>query len=268
MTQQAGKAERGSQFWLQTLVNEQPALLDGAIKEAAPSLADQTIQWLSPLASDGYREYQDTAFLDRLGIQLAKRPLDRFWPKGGPVWDGLARSENGDILLVEAKSHIPEAVSPPTMAKAPASLQLIQASLEEAKRYLNGRREPDWAGTFYQMTNRLAHLYLLRVLNEVPAHLVFVYFVGDREMGGPESIDEWRGAIRTIEIFLGVERTKLTPFIHHVFPDVRAAEGTRLRAVRAQMAEGAGDIEAGRFETLGSEGEAGRFFRDLKRGGE
>jgi hypothetical protein len=30
----------------------------------------------------------------------------------------------------------------------------------------------------------------------------------------------------------------------------------RLRAVRAHLGEGAGDIEAGRFETLGSEGEA------------
>ncbi len=32
---------------------------------------------------------------------------------------------------------------------------------------------------FYQYINRLAHLYLLRVLNKIPAYLVFVYFVND-----------------------------------------------------------------------------------------
>ena len=179
------------------------------------------VEWVSPLASEGYREYRDHAFLQKLGVQLTERLLESFWPKGGPVWDGLARTSAGEVLLVEAKSHIPEAVSPPSRASE-KSLKLIRASLDETKIYLNGSRDADWAGIFYQVTNRLAHLYLLKTLNKVPSHLIFVYFVGDEEMNGPQTVDEWNGAVRTIETFLGVERTKLSLFVHHVCLELRS----------------------------------------------
>lgn len=214
--QNQGKATRGSQFWLQKLVNEQPEALNKAIGNVAPVLAGQTIEWVSPFASEGYREYRDHAFLKKLGVELTERPLNSFWPRGGPVWDGLARTSAGEVLLIEAKSHIPEAVSPPSRASE-QSLRLIRSGLDETKRHLNGSRDADWAGIFYQVTNRLAHLYLLRILNKVPSHLVFVYFVGDQEMNGPQTVDEWKGAVRTIEAFLGVERTKLSPFVHHLY---------------------------------------------------
>jgi len=219
--QNQGKATRGSQFWLQKFINGQPEVLNNAFVDIAPALARQTIEWVSPLSSEDYREYQDQAFLKKLGVQLTERPLESFWPKGGPVWDGLARTSAGEVLLLEAKSHIPEAISPPSRASE-QSLKLIRTSLDETKTYLNGRPDADWAGIFYQVTNRLAHLYLLKTLNKVPTHLVFVYFVGDQEMNGPETVDEWKGAVRTIETFLGVERTRLSPFVHHVYLDVRS----------------------------------------------
>jgi hypothetical protein len=214
-----GKATRGSQFWLQTFVNEHADILDRAIFQAADSLKGRTIIWVSPLEADKYREYRDQTFLKKLGVKLTKRNLDSFWPKRGPRWDGLARTSAEEILLVEAKSHIPEAVSPGTGASE-RSIPLIRESLEEAKRYLNGDPKPDWTGRFYQVTNRLAHLYLLRVLNKVPAHLVFIYFVGDRAMNGPMTADEWNGAVRITECFLGIGRTKLSPYVHHVYLDV------------------------------------------------
>ena len=93
--QNQGKATRGSQFWLQKLVNEQPEALNKAIGNVAPVLAGQTIEWVSPLASEGYREYRDHAFLKKLGVELTERPLNSFWPRGGPVWDGLARTSAG-----------------------------------------------------------------------------------------------------------------------------------------------------------------------------
>jgi len=68
--------------------------------------------------------------------------LESFWPKGGPVWDGLARTSSDEFLLVEAKSHIPEAVSPPFHASA-ASLAKIRSSLDDVKTYLNGSRDVD-----------------------------------------------------------------------------------------------------------------------------
>lgn len=215
-----GKAKRGSQFWLQTFVNERPDILDQAILAETQRLEGQTLTWVSPLRSDKYREYQDQEFLDKLGVDLTRTALNKFWPKRGPSWDGLARTSKGQVLLIEAKSHIPEAVSPACGAQG-RSLALIRKSLDETKSYLNSSSKTDWAGPFYQVTNRLAHLYLLRVLNKVPAHLVFIYFVGDSEMNGPMTADEWKGAVRTIEVFLGIgRRIKLTPHVHHVYLDV------------------------------------------------
>jgi hypothetical protein len=86
--------------------------------ELAPALhfapGDQ-IFWLSPLKDDAYSEYSDDAFLERLNINLPKKSLEMFWPKRGPVWDGLGLTSSGDLILLEAKAHIAEMV-PPTAA--------------------------------------------------------------------------------------------------------------------------------------------------------
>ena len=81
--QNQGKATRGSQFWLQKLINEQPEALNNAIVDVAPALAGQMIEWVSPLASEGYCEFRDRAFLKKLGVQLTERPLESFGPKEG-----------------------------------------------------------------------------------------------------------------------------------------------------------------------------------------
>lgn len=219
MSEHEGQATRGSQFWLQKLVNEEPESLNRHIVEQIPSLEGSSIEWLSPLASENFREYRDQAFLGKLGIELPERTLSEFWPNGGPVWDGLARTGNGEVLLVEAKSHIPEAVSPPSRA-SPRSLELIRASLDETKDFMKGNPDADWSGIFYQYTNRLAHLYLLRELNRLPARMVFINFVGDTDMGGPDTPEEWKGAILAIETYLGVTRSRLSSYVAHVHLDV------------------------------------------------
>jgi len=61
------------------------------------------IDWLSPVApDDNNAEYFDREFLNRLGVSDLKVPLSDFWPKGGPRWDGLAKTESGKLILVEA----------------------------------------------------------------------------------------------------------------------------------------------------------------------
>lgn len=43
------------------------------------SLPDnETMKWLSPLKCDGYAEYRDEAFLERLDVKLNKVPLNEF----------------------------------------------------------------------------------------------------------------------------------------------------------------------------------------------
>jgi hypothetical protein len=215
------EAVRGSQKWMQIAVNQKPDVLDSVMSTPLSLPPDEQLTWLSPLERDGCKEYADQAFIDLLGVELTERRLSDFWPKGGPHWDALGKTTKGRLLLVEAKAHIPEVVSPPSAATA-SSLKRIRESLEEVRRYLGVRKDVDWSGWFYQYTNRLAHLYLLRELNGLPAELVFVCFVNDEDMGGPTGVEQWKGAVELLEAYLGLPRNhRLSDFVHHVCLDIR-----------------------------------------------
>lgn len=222
--QKQTRAVRGSQKWLQILVNENPQLIDRVLSTTLGLVQREHVHWLSPLKDDEYAEYQDEEFITRLGIKLEKVPLKSFWPRHGPVWDGLAKTDRGDLILVEAKSHIPELVTDPTRASK-RSLAKIRESLNATKRFLGSHSDADWATCFYQYTNRLAHLYLLRELNDLPAYLLLIYFINDKEMDGPSAQFEWQGAIKLLESFLGIpQRHKFSKYVLHMFVDVKEIE--------------------------------------------
>lgn len=212
-------AVRGSQKWIRRVVNEKPELLNSQIRRSFTLSVGEAITWLSPRAEDEYAEYQDQDFLDHLNLELPKVPLADFWPSGGPCWDALGKSETGKVFLVEAKAHISEMLSTGTGARND-SLQKIRVSLDKTKDFLNSRSERDWSSTFYQYTNRLAHLYLLRELNGLPAYLVYVYFLNDEDMNGPKSVDEWSGALSLLKSCLGIGRHRLDKYIGATFIDV------------------------------------------------
>jgi len=210
----------GSQKWLQIAVNEKTNLFNTAILNQLPDKADRTISWYSPIKSDNYAEYRDGEFLRCLNIELPTRSLSSFWPRLGPQWDGLGKTSDGKLLLVEAKSHIAEICSPPSRANK-NSLDKINHSFAETKKGLGIRSNVNWSGTFYQYANRIAHLYLLRVLNNLPAHLVFLYFLNVTEMNGPTSKKEWQGAVRLLENYMHLPPNhKLSAYILHVYFDV------------------------------------------------
>ncbi len=147
-------------------------------------------------------------------------PLADFWPRRGPVWDGLGVTTAGTAILLEAKAHIPEAVSPKTMASA-ESLKKIRASLEAARSILAPRSTTDWCVNFYQYANRLAfHLFLSRT-NGLPSKLVFLYFTHAVAMGGPSSEEEWHGATRLIHAVLGVPADLRRYGVYDAFLDAR-----------------------------------------------
>jgi hypothetical protein len=81
--------------------------------------------------------------------------------------------------------------------------------------------EHDWTSPFYQYANRVAHLYFLRAINDVPAYLIFVYFLNDETMGGPNMREEWLGALRLVKAYLGIGRNKLQKYMDDIFVDVR-----------------------------------------------
>jgi len=213
------EALKGSQMRLQHSAIFAPATINDLLRPKLRLGKNDKINWLSPLADDDFAEYQDESFLERLDIRLNRRSLDSFWPQRGPVWDGLAKTSRGDVILVEAKSHISEMVS--SCQAGEKAKVLIEKSLAEAKAYCQADTDADWLNGYYQYANRLAHLYLLRELNNIPAWLVFVCFVNDEEMSGPKSIVEWQGAIAEIHRHLGVTRDNLYPHVVDVFPDVK-----------------------------------------------
>ena len=216
--QKPGK--KGSLKRIQKVVNEKPAILDTQIRSAFDLRDSDDIEWLSPLKSDEYAEYRDEAFLDRLGVNLKHTPLSKFWPRRGPQWDALGRTRSGSVFLIEAKAHVEELVSSPTGATG-KSLSQIQSALAQTKKYITSKSKTDWSSCFYQYTNRIAHLYLLRDLNKIPAFLVFVYFLNDTEMGGPSTEAEWRSAIRLMHKHLGIRRNRLSKYMADVFVDVK-----------------------------------------------
>jgi len=212
-------ARKGSQRWIQKLVNERPEILNSQIRKNLDLPNEERISWLSPLEDEGYKEYQDEAFMEKLQVKLERVPLNEFWPKRGPRWDALGRGSLGKLFLVEAKSHIPELISTPLRAEEDGSKKRILKSLEETKLALGSKADFDWSKCFYQYTNRLAHLYLLRK-NELPAYLVFVYFINDSEMKGPTTTYEWEGAIKLLHSCLGIGRHKLQNYVADIFLDL------------------------------------------------
>ena len=200
---------RGSQRWLQIAVNRCPDVINSAIADALDLCPSEEIEWLSPLESDCFAEYRDAQFLKRLGVSLKCRPLKDFWPKGGPQWDGLARTNRDRILLIEAKANIPELDSTPSGATGD-SLKKIRASLGETSDSLRVKPRTDWSQCFYQYANRLAHLYLLRELNCLDAYLVFVYFVGDWTRlpdEDPVSREGWEAVTSLATKHLGISQS-------------------------------------------------------------
>ncbi len=163
-----------SEHWLRVMVNDYPNYLNDRIAKEF-RWGNAAIEWRSPLREDEYAEYYDQEFLVRLGAGDLRMSLQEFWPKSGPRWDGLARTEEGKLILVEAKAYIEEAVDYRSKASASA-LSLIEKRLDEAKVAFKANRDAPWNSPFYQMANRLAHLYFLADINKKDAYLVFINF--------------------------------------------------------------------------------------------
>ena len=212
------KTTKGSQKWIQELINEKPDLLNNQLRIKLSMPTNEEVEWLSPLQADEYSEYRDASFLERLGVRLESYPLKDFWPSIGPQWDALGKSTSAKLFLVEAKSHIPELMST-FKGTRKASIDKIRSSLEETKKRFGVKAGYDWTKGFYQYANRLAHVYLLRK-NKLDAWLVNVYFLNDVDMDGPKTEDEWRGALRLLHRCLGLREHLIQKFILDLFVDV------------------------------------------------
>jgi len=212
----SGIAERGSQKWVQHLVNGASEQLDRAIAGSLTIPLQQPIEWLSPLQITGYAEYRDTAFLECLGLGRHTTALREFWPLSGPRWDALGRAGN-KYFLVEAKANIPELISD-CQASATHSREMIAAAMRRTQQWLGARSRIDWLTGFYQYANRLAHLYFMREIAKEDAYMVFLYILND-PTHIPTSRDEWQGALELQKHLLGLGGRPYRDYVISVFLD-------------------------------------------------
>jgi len=206
---------RGSLKWIQCLVDKHPDALDKKLREAGALAVDRHLKWLAPLHDDKWAEYRDAQFLEKLGHADLAGELANYWPRRGPQWDALAMDESGRAFLIEAKAHAREMAS--TCKAGATSLRMITSSLEESKRALGAKPGSDWTKGYYQYANRLAHLHFLRK-HAVDAVLVFLYFTGADDIGGPSSEAAWRRHVEAAPAHLGMPKN--TPGVVSIFQDV------------------------------------------------
>lgn len=138
-----------------------------------------------------------------MGVTLLTRQLRELWPSGGPLWDALGRAASGQLVLVQAKAHIPELLSPPTQP-GHISGQVIRESLQEAARALGAPPRLDLSRRIYQYANCLAHGWFLTHANGLPVCLGFVNLIGDADMRGLSSRQEWEAALTVLHEALGL----------------------------------------------------------------
>jgi hypothetical protein len=159
---ESGAAFAGSQLQTQIWVNRRSERLSALVCDAFADLAGASISWVSPTRPDGYREYQDQAFLRRVGLGRLSADLSAFWPAGGPVWDGLGivtEGEGNGVILLEGKSYPRELYGSGCQA-GPTSRTKIVAALIATQKWLGVDQSLEtWCGPLYQTANRLAHLY-------------------------------------------------------------------------------------------------------------
>ena len=120
-------------------------------------------------------------------------------------------------LLVEAKANVEE-IESSCKAKKDGRAQ-IEAALAQTKEALGVRLEHDWLNRYYQFCNRVAALHFLNI-HDVPAHLLFVYFVGDHIPGRtcPQDAQAWGPVLLAQEEHVGLPANHpLAHRIHKLF---------------------------------------------------
>lgn len=181
-TDDAGRAFAGSQLQIQIAVSRRQDELSRATADAIELPSSSYLAWRSPLEEERFTEYRDDAFLRVVGLEHLTPSLAAFWPRRGPVWDGLARIETAGVLsgivMVEAKSY-PQEMEGSGCRATGRSRDQIQKALRAAQKWFSVPESADWSGPLYQFANRLSHVYFLRERHGIPTWLVNLCIVDD-----------------------------------------------------------------------------------------
>lgn len=228
-TDTLGRAFVGSQLHLQVWANHRTNALSSAItKSLGLAITPAEVEWRSPRADNKYREFRDGAFLRAIGQEEYDERLRTFWPRGGPVWDGLAIARNcsgscTSVFLIEAKSYPNEVRGRGCQAAAGSEARRkIESSLSATARWLGVQETNAWMGELYQSANRLAHVYFLRERVGLAAYLLNVCFTADPRT--PTSREQWSEAHQAFWRELGLAGANMPWLADVVLPAATRSE--------------------------------------------
>lgn len=160
------KAEKGSKFWIQKIVNE------NFYNKKFEEIFGAKLNFLSPLESESFKEYQlreVKIFSSVLG--LTKNEFENkfsFWAKNQPHWDAIATSADEKILyLFEAKAHLKELQSK-ISATNKNSIEKITTSMQKVFEKISAGTNANfqtWTEKYYQLGNRFTFLHYMNSMH-------------------------------------------------------------------------------------------------------
>jgi hypothetical protein len=220
----------GSECHLLRWMGRHRNLFDKQVGEAIGKPGER-IKWLDFQFSP-QNTWQDAEWkgIDFLQNDVLNAYWKEYWPQSGNIqnWDAVGWIGSGldcELVLVEAKAHVGEIYSS-TQAKR-VGLEIIRTAFDKTQTALQVSTSNDWTQQFYQYANRIACLYFLHS-NEIKAHLLFIYFVGDKANARrkcPQSQDEWKPVLKAQDEYLGLTHTHiLSNYIHKIFLHVSSEE--------------------------------------------
>ncbi|MGV8984556.1 hypothetical protein [Clostridium sp.] len=133
---------------------------------------------------------------------------------GLAVVDGIDRQKG--LLLVEAKAHIDEtksdlkAISKESIDKIKNAITVTQACY--------GIELTDWTKHYYQLGNRIAFLYFMNEILNIPTWFVLINFTEGSYK--PTGVDEWLKHYHKIYVAMGIKHNnyKLLSNMIQIFP--------------------------------------------------
>lgn len=189
------EAVKGSKYQMQSLVRSatMKAKLNDKLKDC--------LEWISPLKTDSYKEYQLNSLKEKFGLK--KGCFDKFWPSRQPQWDGIALGKKTKTLyLFEAKSHKGEfcprkkGTNENNNRQIESSIQCIANKFIEPSEWETHSKM--WCEKYYQIANRIAFSdKMLELCSDNTKYknviLVFLNFVNDTTWGNKmvKTEEEW-----------------------------------------------------------------------------
>ena len=223
----------GSEWHLLRYLGYHRLVLDAEVLRITGALS---VQWIDckfsnkrePLLDD--QEWSGVAFIDDPDVKGA---YALYWATTGkrPCWDAIGelQTDKGEEwILVEAKAHTGELSSACAATNKKNGLDIITRALEATASEVtnNGIPTSAWLRDYYQYANRLATLHFLtsRTVQPVPAHVLFIYFYGDKRPDNhfcPASAAEWTPILTTVKQALDINPIcELMNKVHNLFLDV------------------------------------------------